>query len=337
MAGKGFPGLAIVSLIALLAALGVALLIAQPWAATTVAPQLSVAPDLGVALGGSVKVASAGEPALAPARQAVGGREPTSAAGGARAEEREGGSGSQPHVAVARVVATPAPVPQGTPPTPPPSEPLPVPQPSPEPVAVPVAAPAPSPASVAAPTRDPSGPGGSPSGPSTAGGGSVGGDGAEGIEILSGDEYAFSFSFYIQPNVYRLPGEENLILQFKGAEGEGPSFGLQLWDDGSGTQRGLWASGDAMGGERFLAPVAESVWHRAVLCFKASSEGDGFYLLLLDGQPIDARAWVSLIDADSASAQLEAGLFREGEEVLGSPEIFFGPTRLGETLESVIP
>jgi hypothetical protein len=157
------------------------------------------------------------------------------------------------------------------------------------------------------------------------------------VEILPGDEYAFSFSFYVHSAAFRLPGEENLILQFKGAEAASPSFGLQLWDDGSGTQRGLWASGDAMGGERFLAPIVEGVWHEAVLCFKASNEGDGFYLLLLDGQPIDARAWVSLIDSDSASTQLEAGLFREGEPVLGSPDIFFGPTRLGETLESVIP
>ena len=126
-------------------------------------------------------------------------------------------------------------------------------------------------------------------------------------------------------------------MRFKGEASESPSFGLQLWDDGSGNQRGLWASGDAMGGERFLAPVAEGVWHEAVLCFKASSEGDGFYLLLLDGQPIDARAWVSLIDSASGSAQLETGLFREGESVVGAPDVFFGPTELGETLESVIP
>ncbi len=309
----------------------------QPWAATTVAPQLSVAPDLGVAVGDSVAVATSGGPALAPARQAVGGGGSTLAADRAPVKEGNGAPGSQPGIAVARVVAVPARGPQGASPTPPPSEPAPLPQPSPAPVAVPVATPAPLPVPTTAPTRDPSGLGGSPSGPITAGGGPIGGGSAEGIEILPGDEYAFSFSFYIQPSVYRLPGEENLILQFKGEVSESPSLGLQLWDDGSGAQRGVWASGDAMGGERFLAPVAEGVWHQVVLCFKASSEADGFYLLLLDGQPIDARAWVGLIDSDSGSAQLEAGLFREGEPVSGSPDIFFGPTQLGETLESVIP
>src|SRR4029077_17780535 len=114
------------------------------------------------------------------------------------------------------------------------------------------------------------------------------------------------------------------------------SFGLQLWDDDSG-QRGLWASGDAMGGERFLAPVAEGVWHEAVGYFQASSEGDGFYLLILDGQPIDARAWISLIEPGNSSALIETGLFRDGEPIVGAPDIFFGPTKLGETLESVIP
>lgn len=309
----------------------------QPWSATTVAPQLSVAPDLGVAVGDSVVVATGGGPALAPARQAVGAGGSILAANRAPVEEGNGAAGLQPRIASARVVAVPAPVPQGTSPVPPPSDPAPVPQPSPAPVAVPVATPAPSPVPAAAPTRDPSGLGSNPFGPITAGGGPTGGGGAEGIEVNPGDEYAFSFSFYIQPSVYRLPGEENLILQFKGEASESPSFSLQLWDDGSGAQRGLWASGDAMGGERFLAPVAEGVWHQAVLCFKASSEDYGFYLLLLDGQPIDTRAWLSLIDSDSGSVRLEAGLFREGEPDFGSPDIFFGPTQLGETLESVIP
>jgi len=315
----------------------VALLIGgRPWSATTVAPQLSVAPDLGVDVGDAVAVASGSGAALAPAREAIGVAGSALAADRAPVVEGDGARGLRPRVAAARVVAVPAPSTQGTSPALPPSEPAPVPQPSPAPVAVPVTTPAPSSVPTAAPTREPSDLGSNPPGPVTSGGGPIGGGGAEGIEINPGDEYAFSFSFYIQPSVYRLPGEENLILQFKGEASPSPSFGLQLWDDGS-AQRGLWASGDAMGGERFLAPVAEGVWHHAVLCFEASSEGDGFYLLLLDGQPIDARAWVSLIDSGSGSAQLEAGLFREGEPVFGSSDVFFGPTRLGETLESVIP
>jgi hypothetical protein len=157
------------------------------------------------------------------------------------------------------------------------------------------------------------------------------------VQIQEGDEYAYSFSFYIEPAVYRSPGEDNLIVQFLDEASESHSFGLQLWDDGSGAQRGLWASGDAMGEERFLAPVAERAWHQVVVYFEASSEGDGLYLLLLDGEPIDARGWVSLIEPGSSEALLDAGLFRDGEEVIGDTDIFFGPAKLSETLEPVIP
>ncbi|MGC1853415.1 MAG: hypothetical protein WA687_13355, partial [Solirubrobacterales bacterium] len=177
---------------------------------------------------------------------------------------------------------------------------------------------------------------GTPGGPTDAGGGVVDGGPGEAVEVQEGDEYAFTFSFYIEPVVYRDPGTENLILRFKGATAELQTFGLQLWDDGAG-QRGLWASGEAMGGERFLAPVAEREWHEAVVCFRASSEGDGFYLLILDGQPIDMRAWVSLIDPGSSSTLIEAGLFREGVLVEDATDVFFGPAELSETLESVIP
>jgi hypothetical protein len=156
------------------------------------------------------------------------------------------------------------------------------------------------------------------------------------VEVREGSEYAFSLPFFIQPAVFRAPGEENLILQIRSGADASLRFGLQLWDDG-GAHRGLWASGDAVGGERFLAPVAEAVWHEASLLFSASADGDGFYVLLLDGQPADARAWVSLVDAESGSAELEAGLVRNGERLVEGPDAFFGPTRLGGTLESVIP
>jgi hypothetical protein len=157
------------------------------------------------------------------------------------------------------------------------------------------------------------------------------------VQIHEGDEYAYSFSFYIQPEVYRAPGEENMILRVGDEMDQSHSLGLQLWDDGSGTQRGLWASGEAMDGERFLAPVTEGAWHEVVLYFQASSEDDGLYLLLLDGVPIDTRAWVSLIDSTAGYGLLEAALFRDGERVTGSPEIYFGPARLSETLEPAIP
>jgi hypothetical protein len=203
---------------------------------------------------------------------------------------------------------------------------------------VPVAAPTPSPASAAAPAPPTGGAIGShPPGPVGAGSGPIGSGGSEAIEVRDGEEYALAVTFLVQPTAYRAPGDENLIVQFSSEESESPSFGLQLWDDGSGTQRGLWSSGDAMGGERFLAPLAEGVPHEAVLCFKASSGADGFYLLLLDGQPVDARAWVSLIDSGSSAAQIDVGLFRDGEPVAGASDVLVGPTRLGDTLESVLP
>ncbi|HMJ74308.1 MAG TPA: heparin lyase I family protein [Solirubrobacterales bacterium] len=332
--GNGFPGPAVVSTIALLVALGLAALLSlQPWAANSVAPQLSVAPGLGIGLGDSAVVSRGRQFAVAPAQPATGAA-PRLIAAGVAVDKGE----SQPRlgIATARVVASPRPgaPSQGSPQSPQP-EPMPVPQPAPVPVAVPVATPPPSVEPVAAaPTRGVGG--GGSSGPVGAGTGSPEGA-AEPVEVHAGDEYAFAFSFYVQPIAYRAPGDENLIMRFRGDGSESPSFGLQLWDDGSGAQRGLWASGDAMGGERFLSPLAEGAWHEAVLCFKASSEDDGFYVLLLDGQPVDAQAWVSLIDPGSSDAQIEVGLFREGEPVVGTADVLFGPTKLGDTLGSVVP
>jgi hypothetical protein len=160
------------------------------------------------------------------------------------------------------------------------------------------------------------------------------GDGS--IEVGEGDEHVLSFSFYVQPTAYRLPGAENLIMRFSSESSAPPTFGLQLWDDGSGGRRGLWSSGDAMDGERFLAPVGEEVWHEVTVYFQASSEDSGFYLLLLDGQPIDARAWVSLIEPGDGHALLETGLFRDGENPV-DPDVFVGPTQLEESVGSVLP
>jgi Polysaccharide lyase len=322
-------------LIALLVALGIAVLIgSQPWAPTTLAPQLSVAPDIDVAVGDAVELPPAQQLALAPAQQA--------ATGGTRfvsgeATADEGDGRPQLSIAAARVVVRPAAnSPAGAAPAPPQSDPAA--PPSPVPVVVPVAVPEPAaipaPEAITLPGRSPSGSAGQLSGPVGAGMGPVGGAG-EAIEIFAGDEYALAFSFYVQSTAYRPPGEENLILQVRDATSGIPSFAVQLWDDDSG-QRGLWSSGEAMGGERFLALIEDGVWHQAVLCFKASEGEDGFYLLLLDGQPIDARARVELLP-ESGDGQLEVGLFREGQQVLGASDIFFGPTELGESLESVLP
>jgi hypothetical protein len=324
--------LAVVSLIALLVALAIGALISlQPWKGDSVGPRLSLAPGLGVALADAEAVAVAPDRRLAvsAARPAPAGGA-LMVSGGASAES--GAPRAQPGIAPARAVAGPAEdPPQGSPVAPQP-EPLPAPQPASAPVATPVSAPSPAPP----PTRP--GYGAQPGRPGSAGGpGPEGGTISGPVEIHEGDELVYSFSFYIQPSIYRAPTEDNSILRLWDEATESTSFGLQLWDDGGGPRRGLWASGDAMGGERFLAPVAEGIWHQVAFTFEASSEGDGLYLLLLDGEPIDARAWVSLIDPASGYGLLESALFRDGERVSGAPEIFFGPARLGETLGSVIP
>jgi hypothetical protein len=155
------------------------------------------------------------------------------------------------------------------------------------------------------------------------------------IQVRDGDEHALSFSLYTDGTAYEAPGVENLIVRFTSAAGGQPSFGLQLWDDGSGDAGGLWSSGDAMGGERFLAPVVEGEPHEVVVYFMASSKADGFYLLFLDGQLIDARTGVSLIDPGSSSAQIDVGLFRGGEQAFEIPGLRLGPAELSDTLESV--
>jgi hypothetical protein len=321
-------------LIALLVALAIAALVSlHPGEEDSTIPQVSVAPRLGIGLGEAVVVTPGEQLAVAPAKPAgiEGPRLAASVATGA-----VGGSAARTGLAPARVVAVAlaSPQPVGAP-QPPAAEAPPPPQPAPAPTAIPVSAPSPP---AAAPTRPLPGDGGPSPPPNPSGGpGPVGGVVSGPVQIHEGDEYAYSFSFYVQPEAYRAPGEDNLILRIADEADESHSLGLQLWDDGGGSRRGLWASGDAMGGERFLTPVAEGAWHEVALYFQASSEGDGLYLLLLDGEPIDTRAWVSLIDSAESYGLLEAGLFREGERVDGAPEIFFGPARLGETLESVIP
>lgn len=327
--------MAVFSLIVLLAALAItALLSAHPWSADPVGPRLSVAPDLGVSVEDSVAVSRDRHLAVAPAHLA--GIDGPRLAAATVTGSVGGGSEARTGLASARIVAvsiatTPAELPQPSAPEPAP------PQPAAVPVATPVSSPAPSPAPVAEPTRPPSGNGNQPPPNSAGGPGPIGGVVSGPVQVHEGDEYAYSFSFYIQPTVYRAPGEENLILRFGDEADQSHSLGLQLWDDGSGTQRGLWSSGDAMDGERFLAPVAEGAWHDVVLYFQASSEDGGLYMLLLDGEPIDTRAWVSLIDSAGGSGLLEAGLFREGERITAAPDVSFGPARLTETLESVIP
>jgi hypothetical protein len=326
--------LAVFCLAVLLVALAIAALLSlSPGEEDSTIPQVSVAPQLGIGLGDAVAVTPGQQLAVAPAHLAgiEGPRLAASVAMGSVGDSS--GSVVRTALAPAQVVAVPV---IAQPPTEPPHSPSSEPAPSPQPVATPVAAPVPTPAPAAMPTRPVEG--GKPPRPNPSNGPvPIGGIVSGPVQIFEGDEYAYSFSFYIQPTAYRVPGEDNLILRFGDEADQNHSLGLQLWDDGSGPQRGLWASGDAMGGERFLAPVTEGVWHEIVLYFQASSEDDGLYLLLLDGEPIDTRAWVNLIVSTGGYGLLEAGLFREGERLGDSSEIYFGPARLGESLESVIP
>lgn len=314
----------------------IALLSLKPWEADPVGPSLSVSPNLGLALDDAVavipapgvrvahaRVAPAVHPAFVDSR-----KEPASPAQS---------PGPELGISSARAVQVSQPAPPSSqPPRPQPQQRPPVEAPAP----VPVAAPAPDPAPVAAPVAEPQ----------------LDADfdrpyrqslfdeddGASDVvtvQVVEGEEYAFAFSFQILQMVYGEPGADNLIVHLNSDASEAPSFGLQLWDyaadEWQGDWRGLWASGEAVGDDRFLAPVSEREWHDVIVHFEASSLGTGYYEVFLDGEPVDARSGVSLIAPGSSSAQVELGLFRDGERVQGTSEILFDAAKLGSTVASV--
>jgi hypothetical protein len=161
------------------------------------------------------------------------------------------------------------------------------------------------------------------------GGGSTDGT----VELHNGDERFYAFSINVQQMVYGEPGAHNLITQLK-SDGEGsPNFGLQLWDYQG--KRGLWSHGDAMDGDRYLAPLSHNQWHDVVIHFKASSTGAGFYRVYLDGQLVDSRDGVSVIRSDRSSGYIKTGLYRNGDEIPGTSEIRVDAARLGTTQASV--
>lgn len=204
------------------------------------------------------------------------------------------------------------------------------------PVAVPVATPvAVEPAPVVAP--EPGGQTGHSGGGPVSSGVDPGGFVTGPVPLDEGDELALSFPFFVLPaTTFSAPGTDNLILRIEAVAGGPPSFGLQLWDGGTG-DRGLWASGDATGGDQFLAEVVEGVWHEVAVYFRASGEGDGFYLVFLDGEPVDARSGVSLLAAGGGCGLAEAGLYRDGERVVGATDVLVGPVRVGDALAPVAP
>jgi hypothetical protein len=345
----------VVALLALLAALSAAaLLIARPWENERMAPGLTLAPGLAIGLADSTPVApgpeAVAEAVPAPTGVAVLTAKPASERGG-------GNSGASIAVAPARALGSPASsAPEAPVPAPPP-----VAEPAPEPVSTPIAAPAPQPAtelvvdngetatpppSTAPETggRPPRVTRGMVGGGRTsrvvrlsgeqAGSELVLGDDATGAptEILEGDEYALSFSFNIGSMAYGEPEADNLMVEFTDETGQIRSFGLQLWQDAigdpQGLGRGLWASGEAAGGDRFLSSLSEGAWHELEIDFKASAEGAGFYAIYLDDEMIDVRGGVSLIPSGSAAAQVGIGLLRDPSRVQGASELRLGPASL---------
>jgi hypothetical protein len=178
---------------------------------------------------------------------------------------------------------------------------------------------------------------------------SLGGNGSESdsglVHFTEGDEYWYGFSFNIQQMVWGHPGAHNLIMQFK-SEGEGsPEFGLQLWnyagDGGHGGGKGLWShsnpSSDAPGGDRFLAPVSEDEWYDVAIHFKASSQGEGFYEIFLDGQLVESRSDVTMIVPGASFAYIKDGIYRNGDAIPGTSEILLDDSKLGTSDTSVQP
>jgi hypothetical protein len=353
----------VVSLLALLAALaGAALLIARPWENDSLVPDLTVAPDVGAGLDDSVPVAPGRQPALAqavpaPPGVAVMASRPVASSNGSAPIARIGISAGHP-VGPLGPVGSPAPAP-----TPIPAEPA-------EPPVL-VSAPPTSPAPAAEPaTRLVANFEEGLNGWSTAPAGNIpprvtrgvvrdggnasvfrltgeqsrsqlilGGDGGtEGaIQIHEGDEYVFGFSFYIQSMVYGEPGADNVMVELISDASDARTFGLQLWqnaiDDPLRAGRGLWASGEAMGGDRFLRPLTERTWHDVAIHFLASAQGAGYYEIYLDGELIDLRGAVSLIAPGSTYSQIDVGLLRDSTRVIGTSEIRIDAA----SLESVQP
>lgn len=276
-----------VVLLSLLAA--VSLFALRPWGDDAVEPGVSVPLDLGAAVEEAVALPSAPPVALADAR-------PVPVAAPVLVVDNVAVSppASKPPVAIssARVVAVsrPAPVPV-TPPAPAPAKPTPAPV-APAPVALPIAAPAPAPAAMPPPAPLPEAP--APEGPTI-------------LLVREGDEYELSFSLAVEaPLLGELPAEE-LIVQFTSEASDLPGLGLRLSDDGSGAGHALWASGELAGGDRLLAPLTAGEAYEATVYFRASSEGDGFYMVTLDGALIDANFGVDLIEEGSSSAAVELG------------------------------
>jgi hypothetical protein len=158
-------------------------------------------------------------------------------------------------------------------------------------------------------------------------------------EFPAGTERWYAFSFDVLSMVYGHPGAHNLIMQLKSDNEGSPRLGLQLWDyagdDGKSGGRGLWSHGEAMGGDRFLSPIAEDQWHRVMVHFKVTGDDTGFYQVYLDGSLVDSRTGICVLREGATKAYIKTGLYRNGEEIPGLSEIRIDSAILGTTREEV--
>jgi Polysaccharide lyase len=152
-------------------------------------------------------------------------------------------------------------------------------------------------------------------------------------EFPVGTERYYAFSFYVCSMVYGRPGAHNLVMQLKSDNEGSPRLGLQLWDYQG--KRGLWSHGEAMGSDRFLAPIAHQRWHDVVVHFKVTGDNTGFYRVYLDGALIDSRNDVSVLRQGASTAYIKSGLYRNGDEIPGFSEIRLDSATLGTSLDQV--
>ena len=330
-------------LLALLSFTAAALFVSRPWEDTVLGPELSIAPEVEVGLDDPVVVAAARPPEASSDRPGVGGTVLV-AAPAPRSASPVGAVAPAPGIATALAVAPAEPV---SSPAMPPTEPNPSPVPSPPPAQsageAPVSPPAPAPAAELAGV-DPGTGGKAAAGvtpPAAPGEEICGGDEAPSptlsIEIGAGEEYSLAVPFCIEPTVYGEPGADNSIVRIVGEAGEDPTFGLQLWEfpasDSQAGGRGLWASGEAMGGDRFLAPVEEGRWHRLAVYLKVSGDGEDLYAVYLDEEPIDAGIEVALLAPGSEYPRIEVGFGTDAEGAPGGAGLHIGTVSVGPTLD----
>lgn len=154
------------------------------------------------------------------------------------------------------------------------------------------------------------------------------------VRFYQGNDFFYGFSFLVLSMTYGRPGAHNLIFQFKSSNEGSPRFGLQLWDYKG--HRGLWTHGEAMGGDRFLAPIETGRWYDVAIHFEVSSHDTGFYRVHVNGTLVDAANQVSILREEADFGYIKNGLYRNPETIPGPSEIRLDSAVLGTSLEEVM-